>query len=107
MTSVSPSTMARAVAHHLEQAIEWGHLLDQAGVAYAVGLTRPRLSQLMMLRQLAPDLQARVLAFEAIDGREPITERALRHVATALLWSEQRVRFESELSRRRTSRVQR
>ncbi|WP_375766103.1 hypothetical protein NR798_30955 [Archangium gephyra] len=40
---------------------------------------------------LAPDLQARVVELEAIDGAEPMAERTLRAVAHAGTWGEQRV----------------
>jgi hypothetical protein len=44
----------------------------------------------MDLTLLAPDLQERVLDLEAIDGVEPIGERALRPVTRAGNWSERR-----------------
>ena len=42
------------------------------------------------LRALAPDVQARILELEAVDGREPIRERQLRAVVAAGLWPQQR-----------------
>ena len=48
-----------------------------------VGLKRARVTQLLDLLLLAPDLQVLVLALAAIDGVEPTSERALRVVAHA------------------------
>jgi hypothetical protein len=44
-------------------------------------------------RVSAPDLQQAVLALEAVDGAEPTSERALRAVAHAGSWLEQRAQF--------------
>ncbi|WPB80934.1 hypothetical protein KYC5002_17590 [Archangium violaceum] len=48
------------------------------------------MTQLLDLLLLAPDLQARVLELEAVDGAEPMAERTLRAVAHAGTWAEQR-----------------
>jgi ParB-like chromosome segregation protein Spo0J len=79
-----------ALAHTLEAAIRTGKLRDQAEAARRLGLTRARMTQLLALLQLAPDLQERVLCLEAVDGREPVTERDLRPVTRALCWADQR-----------------
>ena len=50
-----------------------------------------RVTQLLDLLLLAPDLQLAVLALEAVDGAEPMSERTLRAVAHAGSWVEQRV----------------
>ena len=44
----------------------------------------------MDLLLLAPDIQEQVLAMKAVDGVEPIGERALRDVLHAGTWEEQR-----------------
>jgi hypothetical protein len=79
-----------ALAHHLQAAIDRGAIADRADVARKLGLTRARVTQLLDLLLLAPDLQAAVLALEAVDGAEPMAERALRAVAHAGTWAEQR-----------------
>lgn len=79
-----------ALAHHLAAAIERGLVADQAAVARKLGLTRARITQLLDLTLIAPDLQAQILALEAVDGREPIRERQLRSVLAAGLWPQQR-----------------
>ncbi|MGZ3457840.1 MAG: hypothetical protein ACXU86_04965 [Archangium sp.] len=48
-----------------------------------------KLTQLLDLLMLAPDLQVAVLTLDAIDGAEPMAERTLRAVAHAGTWAEQ------------------
>lgn len=79
-----------ALAHHLQAAIDRGAIADRADVARKLGLTRARVTQLLDLLLLAPDLQDAVLGLEAVDGAEPMAERTLREVAHAGTWAEQR-----------------
>lgn len=87
-----PAKVARmlALAHHIQWAIERGDVSDAATVARRLGLTRARVSQLLDLCLLAPDLQEAILALEAVDGAEPMAERALREVVRAGSWEGQR-----------------
>lgn len=66
---------------------------DYAAVARALSFTRARVSQVMDLLLLAPDLQERVLELEAVDGREPLAERQLRPIVLLPLWTDQRLRW--------------
>jgi hypothetical protein len=84
-----------ALAHQIQRAIDRGELADQGEAARKLGLTRARLTQLLDLTLLAPDVQERVLSRESVDGAEPLSERALRPVAKARSWAEQRTLFES------------
>lgn len=79
-----------ALAHRIEAAIESGEYADRADVARQLGFTRARVTQLLDLTLLAPDLQERVIELEAIDGRELLTERGLRPVLRHESWAEQR-----------------
>ena len=79
-----------ALAHKIREAIAQGKVRDQADVARRLGFTRARLTHLLDLLLLAPDVQERVLFLEAIDGLQPISERELRKVAHAGSWVEQR-----------------
>jgi hypothetical protein len=80
-----------ALAHKVWQAILSGEIQNQAEAARRLGLTRARLSQILDLTKLAPDLQEEILFLEAIDGREPLRERALREVLRFTAWTEQRL----------------
>jgi len=89
-----------ALAHKIEDAIARGQVRDQADVARRLGLTRARLTQLLDLLLLAPDLQEQMLFLEAVDGVEPVSERALRAVACVGRWAEQRTAFATANCRR-------
>jgi hypothetical protein len=84
-------SVALALAHKIRRGIESGEIRNQAEAAKNRGLTRARLSQILDLTNLAPDLQEEILFLEAIDGREPLRERALRGVLRFRAWAEQRV----------------
>jgi len=79
-----------ALAHHIQRAIDSGKYRDQADLARALGFTRARITQVSNLTCIAPDIQAEILALEAVDGREPLHERALRPVMAPLVWTRQR-----------------
>lgn len=93
-----------AHAHKIRQAIESGEILSQAEAARRLGLTRARLSQILDLTNLAPDVQEGILFLEAIDGREPLTERSLRGALRFTAWDEQRTRASENPPRARCSR---
>jgi hypothetical protein len=79
-----------ALAHKIQQAIDRGAVRDRAEVARRLGLTRARVTQLLNLTLLAPDVQERILFAESVDGVEPMGERAHRSRLRHLLWSRQR-----------------
>ena len=79
-----------ALARHIELDIQDGRLTDQAEAARRLDLSRARLTQLLALLLLAPDIQEAILRLEAVDGLEYITERDLRPITRVLAWSEQR-----------------
>ena len=90
-----PARVARllALAHHLQRAIDNGEIQDRAALARKYGITRARVTQLLNLTLLAPDIQEQVLALEAVDGLEPTSERALRELSLLVEWVEQRRRW--------------
>jgi len=90
-----------ALAHRLQAEIDRGDFRDRADLARQLGFTRARISQLLDLLMLAPDLQERILNLEAGDGVEPLSERSLRGVVKLEGWSEQRrvwERFETPVN---------
>jgi ParB-like chromosome segregation protein Spo0J len=93
--SVRPSHVATmlALAHHLRQALDDGTVENRAQIARALGLRRPRVTQILDLLHLAPDLQEIVIASHAVGSREPMTEPELRSVVSAADWNVQRERF--------------
>jgi hypothetical protein len=86
--------VARQLALALQRRVDSGELADYATMTRAIGLTRARLTQLMDMLLLAPDIQAEILFLEAPPGEQPISERALRDgVLRTLDWGEQRRRW--------------
>jgi len=79
-----------ALAHKVQQAIDRGAVRDRAEMARRLGLTRARVTQLLDLTLLAPEIQEQILFAESVDGLEPMGERALRAVAHTGTWSGQR-----------------
>jgi hypothetical protein len=59
-----------------------------------VGISRARLSQLLDLLLLAPDIQEELLFLpRTVEGHDPITLRTMRYVCASPIWSEQRARW--------------
>ncbi|CAM4543429.1 hypothetical protein [Myxococcus xanthus] len=90
-----PAHVARmlALAHHVESAIGRGLVASAADVASQLGFTRARVTHLLDLLLLAPDIQEEVLFLEAVEGEEPLSERGLRAIAHAGAWEAQRERW--------------
>ena len=87
-----PARVARmlALAHHIEAGLDAGRWPSASHVARILGLSRNRLSQVLTLTTLAPDLQRQVLALVAVDGLEPMTERWLfESVVNRSAWCDQ------------------
>jgi hypothetical protein len=80
-----------ALAHDIQSRIEAGEFNDYADVARHHNLTRARLTQIMNLLLLAPDIQSQILAIEAEPGRDPISARDLRKVLQSMDWEVQRL----------------
>lgn len=79
-----------ALAHDIQSRIEMGEFNGYAEVARLHLLTRARLTQIMNLLYLAPDIQEEILHMEAPVGKQPVTPRKLRVVSRHLDWNEQR-----------------
>jgi hypothetical protein len=81
-----------ALAIHFHDMIQRGESRDYADLARLGCLTRERMSQIMELIWLAPDIQQEILEFPPHAGpRFPISEVAVRRVAAKLDWAEQRL----------------
>ena len=76
-----------AFAHHVQHMIDEGRITDRAEVARRLNWTRARISQVMNLLLLAPDIQEKVVFLEASSR---LTERGLRTVVCHEVWQEQR-----------------
>lgn len=80
-----------ALAIHLDQLIQDEVVADQAELARLGHVSRARLTQIMNLLQLAPDIQEELLFLSPTErGRDMPTERELRPIAATTSWSKQR-----------------
>jgi hypothetical protein len=80
-----------ALAIRFDQLIRYGVVADQAELACLGHVTRARLTQIMNLLCLAPDIQEALLHLPTTErGRDAITERELRSIAAVADWRKQR-----------------
>jgi predicted XRE-type DNA-binding protein len=86
-----PLAVARmlALAHEIVRLIEDGTFDDQAHAARALGFTRARITQLVDLTLLAPEIQEEVLFAEVAKGRDTVSERRLRALVALRSWVKQ------------------
>jgi hypothetical protein len=84
-------TRLMALAIKFQDMIDRAHVRDYADLARLGYVSRARLTQIMNLRHLAPDIQANLLDHRA-DRHAPltITERDLRVVSRIISWVDQR-----------------
>lgn len=73
-----------ALAYHISDLIERGLLADYTAAAKLLGVSQPRLTHLMSLTMLAPQLQEAILL-----GAAKIGDKQLRRLARIPSWSEQ------------------
>jgi len=89
-----------ALAIHFEQMLKDGHVEDMATLARYGQVTRARMTQIMNLLNLAPDIQETILNLpKIISGHESTTIRKLNTIALKPDWTVQRQMW-SEMSRR-------
>jgi len=85
------ATVRLARAHRLQRLIEQKKPATYRELAKMMRLTRPRITQLLDLLFLAPDIQERILYLPRTpNGRGPLTERDLQIIAAEPLWAAQR-----------------
>jgi hypothetical protein len=80
-----------ALAIRFDQLISDGDVADQAELARLGQVSRARLTQVMNLLQLAPEIQQGLLFLpSATRGRELVTERDVRPIIATACWCQQR-----------------
>lgn len=76
---VSRAARLLALAHYVERLVEAGEIGSYGAAASALGLTRPRMTQILALTGLRPEVQEAILM-----GELEVTDHALRpHVKDA------------------------
>jgi hypothetical protein len=94
--AVAPGRIPRvtrllALAHRFEKLIRDGEVRDYADLARLGHVTRARVSQIMDLLLLAPDIQEEILAMPAVvAGDDPVCERQVRGIVGVPDWGKQR-----------------
>lgn len=85
-----------ALAIHFERLLREGQVRDQSELARLAHVTQPRMTQIMNLNHLAPDIQEQLLHLQVVTaGRPGISERHLRPLASIPSWADQRKRWAS------------
>jgi len=83
-----------ALAIYYEDLIRRGHVHDYAEIATLGHVTRARVTQIMNLRLLAPEIQESLLTLpRVVDGRDELSLRFLQTVALQSDWTKQRQRW--------------
>ncbi len=87
-------TKMMALAIRLDHLIKSGQVTDQAELARVGHVSRARLTQIMDLNMLAPDIQEGIL-FLSTDQtiHKHLIEKRLRGIASVLDWSSQRMKW--------------
>lgn len=81
-----------ALALHMDDLRRQGEVTDYAELARLSMVTRARMTQIMSLLLLAPDIQEEILFLPRSDGGlDPIREKAVRPIASVPDWRKQRV----------------
>ena len=80
-----------ALAIRMDRLIREGHVGDYAELARMGHVSRARVTQIMNLNFLAPDIQEDLLFLPRVErGRDPIREHAIRPIAATSDWRKQR-----------------
>ena len=88
-----------ALAIRFDRLIKEGEVSDQADLARLGHVTRARVTQIMNLLYLAPDIQEAILFLPRTKrGRDPIRERMIRRIVAEPEWRKQRWMWEGLLS---------
>jgi hypothetical protein len=80
-----------ALAIHFDRLLREGAVADISELARLAHVTQPRMTQIMNLNHLAPDIQEKLLFLpRSASGHDPVAERDLRPIARIQNWREQR-----------------
>ncbi len=85
-------TRLMALAIHMEGLVRGGEVADYAELARLAFVTRARMTQIMNLLHLAPDIQEEILSLPlSSGGRDSIPHRMVSPIAAVPDWRKQRV----------------
>ena len=87
-------TRLMALAIHFDELLRDGRVQDQSELARLVHVTQPRMTQIMNLLHLAPDIQEEILNLPPVEpGVETVTEREVRPLTQVCHWDGQRIHW--------------
>ena len=107
--TVEPGSVPRisrlmALALRLQRLVQSGEVADYADLARLGHVSRARVTQIMNLLNLAPDIQEELLFLpRTLKGRDPIRERHLRPIAAVLDWRKQRRMWKQLLAKQQAA----
>ena len=80
-----------ALAIHFDELLRSGRVKNYSDLSRLGRVTRPRVTQIMNLLNLAPDIQETILLLpKSPGGRDALTEKAIRPIVALTDWHEQR-----------------
>ena len=89
-------TRYMALAIYYEDLIRKGHVYDYAEIATLGHVTRARVTQIMNLRLLAPDIQEELITLDrVIKGRDSLSLRQFQSIALDNDWKRQRKQWQA------------
>jgi hypothetical protein len=89
-------TRYMALAIYYEDLIRQGHVYDYAEIATLGHVTRARVTQIMNLRLLAPDIQEELITLDrVIKGRDSLSLRQFQSIALDNDWKRQRKQWQA------------
>jgi hypothetical protein len=91
-----------ALAHHFDSLIEQCLVKDYAEIAQSAHMTRARVTQIMYLKFLAPDLQEQLVELPMQQGKDQLSENDVRQIALIPEWAMQRRQWQQLREANRT-----
>lgn len=96
-----------ALAIRCADLIGRGEVADYAQLASLGHITRARMTQIMNLTNLAPDVQEEILFLpRTMKGRDPVGEQDIRPICLLADWKKQRLQWQQLLAGRTRTRLQ-
>ncbi|HBJ37957.1 MAG TPA: hypothetical protein DDZ51_25000 [Planctomycetaceae bacterium] len=89
-----------ALAIRFDGLLRSGEVSDQTELARLAQVTQPRMTQIMNLLHLAPDIQEQLLHLPQVTtGRDPVHEKMLRPITAEVSWGRQRAAWSQLVSK--------
>jgi hypothetical protein len=98
-------TRLMALAIKFQEMVDRGEVRDYAELALLGHVSRARITQIMNLLNLAPDIQEQLMNLRA--SNDAPSEKQLRKVCSMVRWADQRLAFKSLLAEDETEELRR